>query len=84
MLPTIAFNFPGQEEVVTRVEGNFDRIDGNVAVDFEARLRAEFGGMDGPEVNANRMSSVGSRDKSCVFDRENKRPPTTKRSRTDK
>ncbi len=69
---------------MARVEGNFDRIDGNLAVDFEARLRAEFVGMDGPEVKANRMSSVGSRDKASVFDRESKLPPTTKRSRTDK
>ncbi len=66
------------------VEDTFDRIIGNPAADFEARLSAEFVGMDGPEVKPNQMNSVGSRVKSSVFDRESKLPPTTKRSRTDK
>ncbi len=66
------------------VEDTFDRIIGDPAADFEARLRAEFGGMDGPEVKPNQVNPLGPRLKSSVFDRDNKLPPTTKRSRTDK
>ncbi len=69
---------------MTWVEDTFDQIVGNPSADFEARIRADFEGMPGPEMKATQLRSVGSQEKPLVFDQENKKPPKTKRPHTDK